>query len=819
LDEVAQAVARHDVVHQIDQFVARCGGLLDSSGVAIQIVVSTRPNASGLAEPSTEVFETISLVRMTDALRSAYLQRWAAAYGIIGRERVSLEHSFRQRMAEPHIVQLAANPMQLTILLYLMRRRGISVPSGRSELYSSYMETFLDREAAKSPAVEAHREVLEEVTAFLAWHLQSEAESSGTDGRMPERAIRKCLLNYLFDVHRPTELVDDLFTAVTDRVWALTSKVQGTFEFDILPMREYFAARYLHEFAGADDGSFDSSRVLRALVCRPYWLNVVRFYAGFARPNELGGIVDALAEELEQGQRTRQVLLGAWEMLADGVFAARSRAQVRAANLFRGDLVSTLLPLVQHDGSEIAADRGATDLAEMLRDSLQSDPTGRLADIYIDVLTRTAGLESTRAWWRERLIAETDPVRQLAWLRLGRRDFGRRLPQADLDRLSEVIAQDPVAAIRAAVEPVPGSADEEAMLRAVLAGEASSLAGSARSLPGAVLSVGGPADFIGRARAIVQDSARFNQQGPGPQARTYLGGLDRKFAELLGATKPAAGQSGTTSLWNNSARALASLFGPNWLATEIAVMAAALPSSVVSGGDVTPDSEPLGPDPDYGRLVLDIRSNQRRARWWTELFVTACDPLSRAGWALALVAAASRDVVTDQLDHLQTVSETLPAPMLTVLVTASDRLSRAGFCRPLPYETFVAAAQRSSTVGLLTAHYLGDRSAPLYPLTDRDLADLHIHGAGAGRALEALTARILGPRRPVSELCALEALRDVPCGDVDLPTTDAALAAIVVSAPNAFPTNWVIAAEHARSRSIPLEPLIQIAHREHWFRT
>uniref|UniRef100_UPI001B3C987F hypothetical protein n=1 Tax=Streptomyces yatensis TaxID=155177 RepID=UPI001B3C987F len=52
-------------------------------------------------------------------------------------------------------------------------------------------------------------------------------------------------MNYLFDVEKDQSMFTDLFTAVTDRVWALTSKVQGTFEFDVQPLREYFAARYL----------------------------------------------------------------------------------------------------------------------------------------------------------------------------------------------------------------------------------------------------------------------------------------------------------------------------------------------------------------------------------------------------------------------------------------------------------------------------------------------------------------------------------------------------------------------------------------------
>jgi hypothetical protein len=62
------------------------------------------------------------------------------------------------------------------------------------------METLLDREAAKTPAVEEHRGDLEEVTAYLGWYLQSLAETTGSNGRLATKSLRRALnLNdYLF---------------------------------------------------------------------------------------------------------------------------------------------------------------------------------------------------------------------------------------------------------------------------------------------------------------------------------------------------------------------------------------------------------------------------------------------------------------------------------------------------------------------------------------------------------------------------------------------------------------------------------------------
>jgi len=68
---------------------------------------------------------------------------------------------------------------------------------------------------------------------------------------------------------KPEDVVDELFEAATDRLWALTSKEEGTFEFEVLSLREYFAARYLYRYAGEGDPRFDRTLVFRELLRRP----------------------------------------------------------------------------------------------------------------------------------------------------------------------------------------------------------------------------------------------------------------------------------------------------------------------------------------------------------------------------------------------------------------------------------------------------------------------------------------------------------------------------------------------------------------------
>jgi hypothetical protein len=87
---------------------------------------------------------------------------------------------------------------------------------------------------------------------------------------------------------------------MVERVVALVSRVQGTYEFEVQPLREYFAARFLYETApysppgtekhGTKPDRFD------ALARNFYWLNVTRFYAGCYSKGELASLIDRLQE-------------------------------------------------------------------------------------------------------------------------------------------------------------------------------------------------------------------------------------------------------------------------------------------------------------------------------------------------------------------------------------------------------------------------------------------------------------------------------------------------------------------------------------------
>jgi len=296
-DEVADVPSRERVVKEI----SRASSRLQAGSQALQIVVTSRPaafaNSPGFPERE---WPHVSLQSMTLEHVQAYAEKWMHARQLSHKEKADFRSVLKEKLDQPHMRDLARNPMQLAILLNLIQTRGLSLPDKRTSLYDSYMELFFSREAEKSPIVREHRDLLVELHRYLAWTLQTEAEERKSRGSVTEDRLKSVLRDYLEREGHPTDLVDLLFTGMVERVVALVSRVQGTFEFEVQPLREYFAARHLYETApysppGNERRGTKPER-FEALARNFYWLNVVRFYCGCFSRGELASLADGLDE-------------------------------------------------------------------------------------------------------------------------------------------------------------------------------------------------------------------------------------------------------------------------------------------------------------------------------------------------------------------------------------------------------------------------------------------------------------------------------------------------------------------------------------------
>ena len=139
LDEVADLGRRRAVVEEISRGVGR----LKDNCASIQAIVTSRPAAfsdsPGL--PETD-FTHLHLTSIDRQLIDEYAEKWMKARRLEGREASDVRRILRVKLDQPHLRELARNPMQLAILLSLIQTRGGSLPDKRTALYDSYVDRF-----------------------------------------------------------------------------------------------------------------------------------------------------------------------------------------------------------------------------------------------------------------------------------------------------------------------------------------------------------------------------------------------------------------------------------------------------------------------------------------------------------------------------------------------------------------------------------------------------------------------------------------------------------------------------------------------------
>jgi hypothetical protein len=814
LDEVAEPVVRLQIVEEINRLARRMGSV---ERRRFQLVVTTRPNATGLPEPSADMFEMLHLRPLSVELQSAYVRKWADLNNVQRAKRRQLTRVFLGTSAQEHIAQLAVNPMQLTILLYLVNRWGESIPTARTPLYTSYMETLLGREVDNRQIAREHIPYVEETTAYLGWRMQSGVETNPDAGRMSIKAIKRALLIYLDEVEGPKELVDKLFAAVSDRFWALSSKSEGTFEFAVQPVREYFAARFLAQYAGSGGQAALKQDVLRELMDSAYWLNTARFYAGFANPNELAGLVYGLREGLEAGRHPLQARVTAWSLLDDGIFSAATKVQRDVARLLSDDLSVRLLRRRSQDGisfDTLPAQRGGSELAAALMACIEANPEHPLARERAGLLRRL-GMDRDRlnSWWLPVIERALGSEKEAVWLSLGAETELVRLTPTITGRLTLRSAQGCQAALAVGAAPAANTTQAALLLGSVLDGQCSDVTTSSPIQAGSLLRAVRPQRFI----SLALDSAEnpifpsavghYEETAMDRRNRSSvfdrLVRLDARYQRLRRVAAFRSGEKGTTAPWQNTAREIASIHRPCWLAAEIALIGAAT-QDTHTGGNISKNGLPGGPAVDYVTFVGQARSHRASQAWWNQLFADYSDVLTRRMWALGLVSMADESVVLKSLQPLDETLNELDDETFQATADSSSRLGASSVARRLSASVLAKATERSTRCLLLLAQHFAElgRLDPLDQVpVDKLLAMLH-WGAASWPALRGISARMLA--NPSEAL--LNGLRAAGSSAVvDIPSDAASpgpgYLAAILQRPGDYPHDWVTAAERWHSQS------------------
>lgn len=296
-DEIANLKIRSEVIDLINKGITR----IAANSLSIQVIITSRPAAfSDSVGFSTDHYPHFELADITNSIINEYLEKWIKASKLTSRDASELKKLMKEKLEMPHLKDLAKSPMQLAIFISLLRTKGQSLPNKRTALYDSYIDLFFDRESEKSNLIRDKRDLIIDIHQYLAWLLHSEAELFKNSGSIHINELNLRLKEYLAKEGHDTSIADQLFDVMKERVCALISRVQGTFEFEVQPLREYFCAKYLyksapHSSAGDVKKGTKPDR-LHSILRNFYWQNVVRFFTGCADAGELDMIIQELKE-------------------------------------------------------------------------------------------------------------------------------------------------------------------------------------------------------------------------------------------------------------------------------------------------------------------------------------------------------------------------------------------------------------------------------------------------------------------------------------------------------------------------------------------
>lgn len=689
LDEVGSASIRRRVVNEIDAFASRAKTYTEP----LKVVVTTRPSAGELAEPSANMFEIITLNQLTGEQRADYLRKWCAVRGIRSKDGRTLRKSFKDKSREPYIHELAGNPMQLTILLDLLHQQGAATPTQRTDLYDKYVDLLLAREANKHPkAVRDHKEELLEIIPFLGWYLHAHTEESQINGRMSIDDLKAAMRHFQRAYGNRESIVDQLFEGASDRLWALTSKIDGTYEFEVLSLREYFAARFLYRNAGEENVDFDSTTVLQELLRRPYWLNTARFYGGNAKGSDVYTVTAGIEQELAQSSASASYL-AAWALLTDGVFLRRPREARKVLTVLCSDAGTAILlsALERRDIialpelPDLPPDDGADPTWARLTALISENPSAAENKQRVRVLRELLNQRSEFAtWWYQQLVAAIGTPLQNAWLAVGACcEAGGGITAAfeDMD-LSDGAAE---LFLSTGLAPKPGCALEAALLTAVLDGECPCVT-STRSVPAQIAVTLTPGEFLtSSSTGFISGDDRAKRRRS--EAITQLRKA-RSPWERIGKTRVfRTGYKGSTFPWANTAKAVHEHAGRCWIASEIAIIGAA--SSFGLAYTKCAEATAFGSTNHPSELLAQTVAHARDVDWWREQLPAIDVDLARAEWALALWSVASGPVVSELLPALTEVLGQLPVSRRRTVLRAAEQIARFGWLegRPVSGET------------------------------------------------------------------------------------------------------------------------------------
>lgn len=811
LDEVADLDDRRNVGDQVMRTTTR----LDPEAMDLVVLVATRPGLTVSSLWSTPKFATCYLQRLTAGLRLQYLRRWCEVAHLTTTTARRLETTFLEHENLPHIRDLASYPMQLAILLHLLHQRGL-LPQQRTELYAEFLKTFLDREETedKEPLVACYRSVIVDVHAYIGWQLQLRAEDDRATGSISRDDLNSLLVAHLRGREKGDELAVMLLEAIEGRVLCLLEREPGYFEFEVQSLREYFAALYVNDYAPRRGAGNSREDCFDALLVRPYWLNVARFFVGMVSNWEVRGIGQGLRQLATGPELGRHPLLrsAAARLLDDRAFQRQSDATVSEVVDFILDGPGVVLA---NDGfldeSEqpltLPEDAGRSQVLRHLQRRLCERGTSegtrhaaaRLAQRHTDETTDLA------AWWWQKF----EPTE--SWLRTAC-DVGAlaEVPVGSETKLATAVAAETEACWPVELLGLGGYSDHH---DDVLTTCVSQLNDGAADVVETDLAT--PLGRLIDVALVAQ--GRFRPSHPPSERRTrYRGAAGRAVLTQYLASADALRLSPASTAgdqdWFDRLRQVGEVWGDGWVLRQAAAL---IPATV--------DLRSLGRNEsaifaDVWRAESDYRANRGDSGWWRQASAAAITSLDRRAWLFAVITTAQTAVVTGLSKEIDAAVSELSPRHYRSMEAAVAAFARTARRRDLLLHDALRRGIASFTARTLWLLRL-TCSTPGVEQIDRKLGASFVDllDAGMGDRREVLRA-VRSKVQPAWLHGTRETLPDGWLAVVRLGALSNATANQVLEKPEDWPREIVsISVQHVSARIARQPSVSQLEHENHWF--
>lgn len=328
LDEVPNETVRRNLVDTTLEFVRRYPGN--------RFCITSRPIGFDPAPWSDAGFEVFRLVEYGDDQINAAITKWSKVLAskksepaeTIGKDlNVAIQQNARVR-------QIAANPLILTILIFLCRSRGYALPRRRVDLYAKVAEVFLDSWEASKRKTNAFTETLniDLDTRELSWLISDVALEMQRRGLVLakrwwiEQRIEETLTMRIgLDINTSKDVTSRILRFVSDRTGLLEERALDLYAFSHRTLQEYFAAVGTINEADAG-GSNALPMLIRPHLFQPDWTEVIRLIASQITPPRAEELIRIILDDPDPSGRFlhRGPLLAA-HCLLDGATIANRR--------------------------------------------------------------------------------------------------------------------------------------------------------------------------------------------------------------------------------------------------------------------------------------------------------------------------------------------------------------------------------------------------------------------------------------------------------------------------------------------------------------